>query len=178
MIPIGTTLNMEEGANNNYEQGVGANSRTPDIGNGTTKDYMDDIFNLLFRKNWSSVTSVCPTFGTILHSISLTSKSAGESIEIEIDSNKNYSVSSLLSVTHGPKYLNSISASVSNPGAMPKSVQMPRQMLACSHMEQHSNPITLGLKIAALHTLGKFITHSRVMGCETNGIPLLELPTS
>ena len=51
MIPIGTTLNMEEGANNNYEQGVGANSRTPDIGNGTTKDYMDDIFNLLFRKN-------------------------------------------------------------------------------------------------------------------------------
>jgi len=177
MRPIGATLNMEEGVNNNYEQGVDANSRTPNIGKGTKEDSMNDMFHPLLRKNWDSVASVCPTSGTILHFISLTSKSAEESAEIEIDSNKNDSVLSLLSVTQGPEYLNSVSASVSNPGAMSESVQMSRQMLA-SHMEQHSNPRTLGLKIAALHALGKPITHSRVMGRENNGIPLLELPTS
>lgn len=172
MMPIDATQKGIEGFGNDEEDDIRTINGRIQGGNATKRDSMNAMFHPLLGMNWDSVASVCPSSGTILHFLSLTSTSAREYVETESVSNDDDFGLSLLSVTEGFDDLKSELTTMSTREAMYESVLMSRQMLA-SHMEQHRNPKTLGLTLAALHALGKPITHSRVMGRANNGIPLL-----
>lgn len=171
MRPIG------EPSTNRNEHGVSAaaNTRISDVCNRIKKESMNEMFHPLLQKNWDSVASIDDTSGTILHFLSLSSSKNEEEQSDELDSN-DFGLS-LLSVTEGSNDIQSGPDAVLDPEAISESVVMARRVLA-SHVEEHSNPKTLGLKLAALHAINKPVTHSRLMGRENDGIPLLKLPTT
>jgi len=168
--PVVEPSNEKEDSSNTHEGSF--DSRISGIFDGVEEDSINDMFHPMFGKKWDSSASICASSGTIFHFLSLTSKTANESTD-EDDLGL-----SLLSITPGPDDLRKKSASSLGDGTISQSILMSRQLLS-SHMEQHSNPKILGLKLALLHGLGKPIMNSRLMGRENDGIPLLNfIPTS
>lgn len=131
-------------------------------------DELDQLLQIpMMSRYWDSVASKCPSTGTILHFLSLSSSTASAADDTKVNQANGHHVS-LISIIDSKDSGNHYDASA---------VQQSRQFLASHIGEGDRIRFTKPFRLILDHTLGRQISASDITGLR-GGLPLLQLPTS